>query len=670
MMNRTRPLLILGSLCLWIAATRGQAQQHNPFGEIRKANQNSTLNMHLCPKGEFKVAKDKWGKIVRVNMLKIKDWSNVPGVKKAWTMKGYEGTEGMAFHPVISEVKDVDGDGKVDIFRCRSEHEGARIERLRYDDGRVVWASDPMAPLHGDESRLPVFDLHGEGGYSVLHATKGGTWCISAKTGKTEWRAKEAVGDITVGHFLDRKKQAVLVRSGGVLRCYDDKGKLAWMHDTGLKGGAAYSHELYRHDADRDGLDEIFANWQKLTVAMKGDGTILWEDRTQVGHSDYIVCGDVDADGKVELVYDHHGCGGRGPAYIADAMTGKIKIKIDYRKDGLAHAQNMALGDFVASRRGLEIAMCGKNGGLFMWDAKGELVWKRAVPTSLLSKGDWDGDGVEDISCHALGANVDGMFSVWNGKGQRLYAISFLPSPSRRTWSNKHNGGSWSHAMPGGHEGVRRQVDLDGNGRADFIVGMGAWHWGSDSILFLMEGGLMDAPAPAGQAKPAEPARGTTYYLDADGGDDSKAGTSSRTAWKSLARASRATFGPGDRILLKAGCTFTGHLGPQGSGAKGKPIVIDKYGSGPRPIDRYTAMTFMTFLANWNEKLNFYSGDWNGKHNNGVPLFMPHLMLDHPYMRASTVYNWRHCPTITRDKDGRVKVNKVIYHTESCPFTG
>ena len=42
--------------------------------------------------------------------------------------------------------------------------------------------------------------------------------------------------------------------------------------------------------------------------------------------------------------------------------------------------------------------------------------------------------------------------------------------------------------MPGGHEGIRRQVDLDGNGRADVIMPFGEWHWGSDSILFLMEG--------------------------------------------------------------------------------------------------------------------------------------------------------------------------------------
>jgi hypothetical protein len=87
-------------------------------------------------------------------------------------------------------------------------------------------------------------------------------------------------------------------------------------------------------------------------------------------------------------------------------------------------------------------------------------------------------------------------------------------------------------------------------------------------------------------------------------------------------------------------------------------------------IDKYTAMTFINFLNNWNENLNFYSGDWNGKHNNGVPLYMPHLMLDLPIMRASTVYNWRETPVITRDKKGKIKRNKVTYHTKGFKFHG
>ena len=190
------------------------ANEHKPFGETKKANKNSTLNMHLLPDGEFAVGKDKWGEVVRVNMLKIKDWSKVPGVKKAWTMTGHEGEPGMAFHPIISEVKDVDGDGKMDVFRCRSEHDGAKIERLRYADGSVVWESESMAALHGDESRLPVFDLDADGIYSVLHATKGGTWCVNAKTGKTEWSAKEAL-DIRHAPHHTRQRTIYLQPDGG-----------------------------------------------------------------------------------------------------------------------------------------------------------------------------------------------------------------------------------------------------------------------------------------------------------------------------------------------------------------------------------------------------------------------------------------------------------------------
>jgi len=87
-------------------------------------------------------------------------------------------------------------------------------------------------------------------------------------------------------------------------------------------------------------------------------------------------------------------------------------------------------------------------------------------------------------------------------------------------------------------------------------------------------------------------------------------------------------------------------------------------------IDRYTAMTFITFLSNWNEKTNFYGNNWLGKHNNGVPLFMAHLMLDLPIMRVSTVNNWRETPLITRGKDGKITRNKVIHQTKGCPFSG
>lgn len=85
-------------------------------------------------------------------------------------------------------------------------------------------------------------------------------------------------------------------------------------------------------------------------------------------------------------------------------------------------------------------------------------------------------------------------------------------------------------------------------------------------------------------------------------------------------------------------------------------------------IDESLAQSFLTFLGNWNENLNFYSNNWRGKHNNGVALFMSHLMLDIPIMRGSTVYNWRQTPIITRAKDGTIKRNKVTYTTPGFLF--
>ncbi len=72
---------------------------------------------------------------------------------------------------------------------------------------------------------------------------------------------------------------------------------------------------------------------------------------------------------------------------------------------------------------------------------------------------------------------------------------------------------------------------------------------------------------------------GKDYYLDATHGNDNAAGTSPKSAWRSLAKANATTFEPGDRILLKAGEQWQDEqLWPKGSGSAGKPITISAYG--------------------------------------------------------------------------------------------
>lgn len=82
---------------------------------------------------------------------------------------------------------------------------------------------------------------------------------------------------------------------------------------------------------------------------------------------------------------------------------------------------------------------------------------------------------------------------------------------------------------------------------------------------------------------PAERAAVRTYYVDAVGGSDDADGTSPATAWRSLARASRADLGPGDRLLLRRGNRWRGTLRISARGTEERPVIVGGYGVGSRP---------------------------------------------------------------------------------------
>ncbi|MFE7619502.1 right-handed parallel beta-helix repeat-containing protein [Streptomyces sp. NPDC057496] len=99
-------------------------------------------------------------------------------------------------------------------------------------------------------------------------------------------------------------------------------------------------------------------------------------------------------------------------------------------------------------------------------------------------------------------------------------------------------------------------------------------------------------PLPAVAAGPAQAAPvphrdravGTTYYVDAASGNDDASGRNEAAAWKSLARASQLTLGPGDRLLFRAGQRWEGRLDVRGAGAVGNPAFVGSYGSGAKPL--------------------------------------------------------------------------------------
>jgi hypothetical protein len=76
----------------------------------------------------------------------------------------------------------------------------------------------------------------------------------------------------------------------------------------------------------------------------------------------------------------------------------------------------------------------------------------------------------------------------------------------------------------------------------------------------------------------------TTYYISTSHGNDLTGhGTSENSAWRTISRAGRNRFLPGDTILFKSGDTWREPLIIRSSGAAGKFITYGSYGKGDKP---------------------------------------------------------------------------------------
>ncbi|QJD78194.1 NPCBM/NEW2 domain-containing protein [Spirosoma rhododendri] len=85
----------------------------------------------------------------------------------------------------------------------------------------------------------------------------------------------------------------------------------------------------------------------------------------------------------------------------------------------------------------------------------------------------------------------------------------------------------------------------------------------------------------------------TTYYV-ASSGRDTNDGKSAGSPFQSVSRASQLALQPGDQVLFRRGDTFAGTLTINQLGTDGKPIVVDAYGSGAKPI-----LTGAVPVGNW-----------------------------------------------------------------------
>lgn len=114
-------------------------------------------------------------------------------------------------------------------------------------------------------------------------------------------------------------------------------------------------------------------------------------------------------------------------------------------------------------------------------------------------------------------------------------------------------------------------------------------------------------------------ARATTYYVSPVG-NDSRAGTSQATAWKSIEKVNSTTFLPGDSVLFQGGGTFLGGLsfGSGETGTAANPITISTYGTGKATINA-AASIGMFFYNNQGFVISnlILTGNWDATNQAG-----------------------------------------------------
>lgn len=76
-----------------------------------------------------------------------------------------------------------------------------------------------------------------------------------------------------------------------------------------------------------------------------------------------------------------------------------------------------------------------------------------------------------------------------------------------------------------------------------------------------------------------------TYHVDCQNGNDANNGLSPLQAWRTIERANQRAYSPGDRIVLKRGCAWTGQgFKAQGNGSVQAPITLADYGDPNLPM--------------------------------------------------------------------------------------
>jgi hypothetical protein len=315
-----------------------------------------------------------------------------------------------------------------------------------------------------------VWDLDADGFAEVIHwrLMEGKEWLVVAdgRTGRilrrTEWPTRPlphdynnfriAIGKLAPGHPSDI---LLLTDMGGSISvaAFDRELNLRWNHvETRLKDHLG--HYLYPLDLTGNGVDEVAVG----TLVLDAQGREIWNRfdlfYNNRDHVDSYRFADLDGDGRVELIAAHSEVG----VVAYRALTGEI-----FWQHTGEHAQQVEVGSFLAGTPGPHVAIGARTYGnreagepylsaqVWWFDARGSLLSKwPGMPLNgnpVFVKGDWRGDGGEELFWYKFRMNGDGkgelyfpeqVFHMFDFLGDTAEEVITLDRGALRVYGYRH----------------------------------------------------------------------------------------------------------------------------------------------------------------------------------------------------------------------------------------
>lgn len=341
--------------------------------------------------------------------------------------------------PHAVKFGDLDGDNRTDFMVLSPDYSAVGFSH----EGEQLWSWKAPEEYASERASFEapglIWDLDRDGAAEAIHWRQSGgrEWLVAADgtSGEVKFRApwptrplphaynnfRLAVGNLDGGY---PDEVIVLTDMGGQINvtAYDNELNRLWQHEE-MKKKDHLGHYVYPVDLNGDRKDEVVVG----SLVLDHSGNEIW-NRFDLfydhhDHVDSYRFDDIDQDDDTEIVTAHSEFG----VVAFEGMTGEMMWQ-----DAAEHTQQIETGAFLEGVKGPQVVVGARTygnrsaGEPYLWarihwyDPEGELVhtWPRKPINGnpVFVKGDWDGDGSQDLFWYKFRLNEQGEGDLYFGE--------------------------------------------------------------------------------------------------------------------------------------------------------------------------------------------------------------------------------------------------------------